>query len=291
MHDPMIVAHEIKYPWFRHLPWTKKYRDLEGWDKKHAWKDRMSEDERRGRDAFWDEGYRETFITIWHVDPERDGSDDSCGYSYIRLSKRQKNRLKNAAWHEGQNPHFLCCTAKEWDGTISEAEALYRGMVLLVCRVLKLNITFDQACKYASEACHIMDIGKTGGTFCFLPGYHTNSKTDSKEDRQEHFFGIMCGVARNILTDRRPWWKHPKWHFWHWKIQCDPLIDFKRWAFSRCSKCGKGFAWGYSPVTNNWNGTGPLWFRSEKYTFHSDCNSPTDPCVASSEPNPSKQPI
>lgn len=282
MHDPMTVAHEIKYPWYRHKPWPKKARrDPDPWRLKRRWEE-MTEAQRSKLDRHWPEGYRDTFITIWHVDPERDGSDDSCGYSYVKLTPKQREKLRNAAWHEGLHPHFLCCAEKEWDRTYTEAETLYRGLVILVCRVLEIKITFDEACKYAAESCHILDVAKTGGAFCFLPGYHSNSKKDNPDDRQEHFWGIMCGVARNIITSRRPWWRHPKWHFWHWKIKCNPTTDFKRWAFSRCCKCGKGFSWGYAPVTNNWNSTGPMWFRSENDVFHSSCDRPTDPCVAQS---------
>lgn len=280
MHDPMTVAHEIKYPWYAHRPWPKEFRkDPSSWGIKRGW-EKMTPQQRKNRSQMWPDGYRETFITIWHVDPERDGSDDSCGFGYVRLTKKQREILRNACWFESREPHFLCCRDKTWSGTHSDAEALYRGLVLLVCRVLRLPITFDQAAKYAAEAIHIRTCGKFGDTFCFLPGYHSNSQKDSEHDREDHFLGILCGVARNILTDRRPWWRHPKWHLWHWKIQCHPLQAFKRWAFSRCSKCGGRFKWGYSPVTNSWNGTGPLWFRSEKDTFHSDCNRPADPCVA-----------
>lgn len=244
----------------------------------------MSEPEKQGRDAFWDEGYRETFIQIWHVDPEKDGSDDSCGYSYVKLTKKQRNRLHNVAWCEGSTPHFLRSPTKEWQGTAMEAECLQRGLYLLVCRVLRIKMSLDQISRLAAEDVHIRTCGKCGDSFCFLPGYHTNSEKDSKEDREQHFEGILCGIARNILTELRPWWKHPRWHFWHWKFQCQPLLHFKRWAFSRCCKCGKGFAWGYSPTTDSWNGTGPIWFRSEKNTYHGDCDRPTSNCCSSSEP-------
>ena len=53
MHDPLTVAFEIRYLW-------KKYGQ-------------------RGQTEF-ERNYRESFITIWHKDPERDGSDDSCGW-------------------------------------------------------------------------------------------------------------------------------------------------------------------------------------------------------------------
>lgn len=215
----MTVAHEVKYPWFKYKPWPKKYRYDE--DSSFNWNHKLTEEQRAKSDRHWPRGYRETFITIWHVDPERGGSDDSCGYSYVRLNPNQRERLRNAAWHEGRNPVFLCCDGKEWDGTVTEALTLYIGMVLLVCRVLDIRLSYDEIQKYAAGALLISDINKPGDVFCFQPGYHTNSEKDSERDRQEHFTGILCGIARGLLTQRRPWWKHPKWHFWHFDLlQC-----------------------------------------------------------------------
>jgi hypothetical protein len=57
----------------------------------------------------------------------------------------------------------------------------------------------------------------------------------------------------SILSDMRPWYRHPKWHFWHWQLQVHIWQSFKRWAFDRCSKCGKGFHWGES-VIGDWSG-------------------------------------
>lgn len=286
MHDPMTVAHEIKYPWHNEKPWPKEFRRRDGGELgggRHIW-NQMTPEQREGRSQMWPEGYRSTFITIWHVDPERGGSDDSCGYSRVMLTKKQVEILKNAAWCEGRDAHFLCCAAKEWNGSVVEAESLYRGLRLLVCRVLRIKVSWDYICRSASESLHIRECecGKYGSAFCFLPGYHTNSQRDTPDIRQDHFHGILCNVASNILTDLRPKWKHPKWHFWHWKCQIQPLLTFKRWAFSRCCYCRKRFTWGYSPVTNNWNSTGPRWFRGETDVYHSDCNRPVDNCCAQS---------
>lgn len=284
MHDPQTVAFEIKYPWWRYRPWPKKHRYSE--DCKWTWQHRLSDKEKQGRDSFWNEGYRDTFITIWHVDPEKDGSDDSCGWAWPKLTPRQREILRNASWSEGHAPHFLCCCEKKWAGTIVEAELLYRGLCLLVARVLKIKLTFAEISRYASESTHVRTVGHAGDVFCFLPGYHTNNPKDSEKDREDHFYGIMCGVARSLLDLKRRWWQKPRWHFWHWKIQCHPLQTFKRWAFSRCCKCGGRFAWGYSPVTNSWYGKGPRWFRSEKDVYHSDCNHPQDPCLAENKSLP-----
>ena len=112
MHDPMTVAFTIRRPW----------------------KDRRQSNERFA--------YYPPIVTIWHVDPERDGSDDSC----------------------------------DW---------------------------FNRA--------------------------------------------------------GRRWRWHPRWHFWHWKLQVHPVQELKRWLFSRCAGCGKRFPWNYSPITNTWDGDGPRW--------------------------------
>lgn len=273
MHDPMTVAHEIKYPWYKHQPWPKKSRrDPDSWRLKREW-EQLPDSVKARRNRHWPEGYRDTFLTIWHIDPQHDGSDDSCGYSYPKLTPQQRDVLKNTAWWEGQYIHFLCCPQKKWDAPIIEAEFMYRGLVLLVSRVLKIKITLEEVSRYAAEATHIRSGGYAGDTFCFLPGYHTNSEKDTTEARADHFHGILCGVARGLLRSKRRSWQHPKWHVWHWSFQCHPLGAFKRWAFSRCCKCGKRFKWGYNNVIGySWNGTGPLWFRSEKQVAHGECD-------------------
>jgi hypothetical protein len=258
MHDPMTVAFDIKSP-FRGKP-----------------------------SQFWPKGYRSTLVTIWHVDPERDGSDDSCGYSYVRLSAAQRERLKNAAWREGRDPYFQCVKDKEWHGTRQEAEAMYRGLVLFVADVLRVPMSYGQAARMAARAIHSPDCVDAAGAFCFLAGYHANSEEDRASDRELRFIGTMSGIAREILTDRRAWYRHPRWHIWHWKIQIHALQSFKRWAFSRCNGCGARFAWGYSPMSTSWNGTGPRWFRREQYVYHSDCCPSGKQSVAQEAPSAAK---
>lgn len=83
MRDPMSVAFEIRYPW-RH------------------YKTPTSDFERT---------YRDPFITVWHVDPESDGSDDSCDW-FNRKRKLGPNEkaLQEAIWDLenilDNKPHF-----------------------------------------------------------------------------------------------------------------------------------------------------------------------------------------
>lgn len=137
------------------------------------------------------EGYHEIWITIWHVDPETDGTDDSCD------------------WFGHRHTHE--------NGWYPAAVNDYNSM--------------------------------------------------SEEARQAIDF--VWWMWRSKLG--RPWWRHPRWHFWHWKIRVGLFTDLKRWLWSRCSKCGKRFRWGYAPVSCQWDNDGPRWFRGEKQVFHQDC--------------------
>lgn len=203
MHDPMTVAFTIKYPW-RAYPRSERTDDF----KKH---------------------YRKGFITVWHVDPEADGSDDSCGYSIPHLNDEQRSLLRGLAWVEAHHPQFMTCRAKRWTGGRAEAEVAYRGLLIHVAKRAGIPITFDQAAHQASLDLHQPDCSDTANVFCFLPGWHTTSETDSLQDREDVFYARVCTIARWMLIDRRPWWRHPRWHIHHWRIQCHPLQALRRW--------------------------------------------------------------
>lgn len=64
MFDPNTVAFEIKKPW-------KNKR-----------------------------GYRDRFIVVWHKDPCKDGTDDSCDwFGWKRPLNKKEKEITNAVWH------------------------------------------------------------------------------------------------------------------------------------------------------------------------------------------------
>lgn len=242
MHDPMTVAFDIRWPWF----WRK---------------------------------HRPSFITIWHVDPEADGSDDSCGWSYPKLTKKQRSTLEHLAYDEARDPWYQRDPVKRI-GSPADAESLMRGAYQMVARCLRLKFSWTRICELASRAVHTSG-DNFQGSLCHLPGWHTNFKDDQVSEREYAATGFFCNIARQLLREKRPWYKHPRWHFWHWSIQVHPVLTFKRWAFSRCCKCGKRFRYGEAPCTNNWNSKGPRWFRSEPDVYHSNCDGqPTEEASA-----------
>jgi len=246
MHDPMTQAFEVKQFW-------------------------------RRKSGQW--GYKPPFVTVWHVDPETDGSDDSCGWSRPCLSKNQRDRINSIAGDEAREPWFQQYCGKRIESP-TEAETLLRQAFMLVGKIFSKEhlckppvkpVTFQEA---SAWACAMLanPVDNFRGSLSFLPGWHSNNEKDNEHDRQytaEKFFSC---IGSFILRERRPWYRHPRWHFWHWKLQIHPLEQFKRWAFSRCADCGKGFKWGESPWTNSWNSDGPQWFKSERDVHHSDCS-------------------
>ncbi len=83
---------------------------------------------------------------------------------------------------------------------------------------------------------------------------------------------VHLNEALRAWRHRPAWRLHPRWHVWHGRIQVIPIRSLKRWLFSRCDKCGKSFAWGEAPISGQWNGPGPRWFRGESNVHHAECD-------------------
>lgn len=265
MHDPLTVAFDIKYPW-------RKYRRS---SLPSSGSPFMQEFNRT---------YRETFITIWHKDPERNGSDDSCGWFTPPFPEDVREICKSLAWDEAREPWFFALEAKTNQDPIL-CERLLFGAFIVVSRclvnrgVIRRPVYVAEATRWAAEATH-NGVDNFRNSLCFLSGYHSNwynpptpnSVADDKFWREEQAKSFFSGIAGWILRERRWWFQHPRWHVWHWQIKIEPLMSFKRWAFSRCAGCHKRFTWGYAPTSTSWNSDGPQWFKSEANVYHSDCS-------------------
>ena len=275
MHDPSTLAFSIKIP----LPWRKptfragfksgKFKGETEWTSYHL-------------------------ADIWHEDPQNGpGGDDSCGW-FMRSHHGNKEVLER----------IIKRFSDDWDRVFKSEETgkiyhlgyfIPNGEPNMSTPGIVLNLFFlaagehfnvDGGSNWKKARCWMQDNLFDILLFAENP---TDSMRDSiigiwgSDKRDDRIRGAASCIYGWILRETRPWYKHPRWHFWHWKIQCHPLGNFKRWAFSRCCKCGKGFKWGYAPVTNSWNSEGPRWFRGETDVYHSDCNHPASDCIASSQ--------
>jgi hypothetical protein len=269
MHDPLTVAHEIKYPW---RAYSRKDRQQEGLTP---------------FDEEWRRTYRNSFITIWHKDPELHGSDDSCGWFTPPFSAETRDIVKSLASEEAREPWFMALSAETNPDPVA-SEALLFGAFMMVSRcltnrgVLRKPVSVQDGVRWASEATH-NSVDNFRSSLCFKSGYHSNTYDRNaergvlnsieedrfwREEQAKAFFGSIAGW---ILRARRPWWKHPRWHLWHWRFQVHPLQLLKRWLFERCEACGKGFKYGETP-TGEWSGN-KVW--------HQGCSESAKPSATS----------
>lgn len=263
MHDPNTVAFTIKLPF-----WRTSYFGNKPWR------------------YFYD------LAIIWHVDPEKNGSDDSCGWFTPPFNKETTDIINWMAKSEVMNPWYLTKSAKYNDDPV-EVERLLFGAFIVMSDALQRRgviwrkVSIEEAARWAALLTHNSD-DNLRSSLCFLSGYHSNwyrpgipnsDKEDEfwRESEAKRFFSCIAGY---ILRERRFWFNKPRWHVHHWRIQIPLLDSFKRWVFSKCCKCGKGFSFGYAPTSYSWYGTGPKWFKTEENVFHHDCsnsNSSNDP--------------
>lgn len=253
MHDPCTVAFEIKYPW--------------------------------GKRGLWPADYREAFITIWHRDPETDGTDDSCGW-FPRARDGDQAMLSRIVRRFEQ----------DWDRTWTDdpgEEAGHGKPVTYHCGLFKPN--GDPRLSPAAivvnlftMAAHEM-MGFDGGRawvrrnlfdVILLAENPSDSLFDSTtqkfgfQPRSERITEFASLIYAFILRRNRPWYRHPRWHIRHWEIHVHPWLKLRRWLLSRCCKCGRRFTWNESPYSTSWD-TPPLRFlRGERHLYHGDCLRP-----------------
>jgi len=243
----MTVAFEIRYPW-------------------RAYKNPKNE---------WEKSYHDTFITIWHVDPEKDGTDDSCGW-FMRSRHGNKQTLEK----------IVKALDFDWDRTFTSDTTKYNcglfmedGKPHLSVIGITLNLFFrvalevfgtrKKATKYLNK--NLFDILLFAENCCDSLHESITLKFGNinREERIRNMAVIIYGY---ILRDIRPWYRHPRWHIHHWKIQIHPLQMLKRTLFSKCCQCGRRLHWGESVGSNNWNAEGPRWFKGEKDLICSTCS-------------------
>lgn len=249
MYDPSTVAFDIKYPW-RSGPKTK----------------------------FSPKGWRATFITIWHEDPQIGGrgnrTDDSCGWFTPPSTKADREKFRKIG--EGQygdifrqrevlakgDPEryaYVCYEPSDYDA------------VYWAWRRIKREYT-GHRWQYGREK-NYLTRGELEAIYGLASSPIDNLRASIESVKNAEtcgdFFMLVWNAYRRF---HRPWFKHPRWHVWHWRIQIHPYQRLRRWLLSRCAKCGGRFAYGESPTSHGYGRERPKFLRGEVGVYHSDCS-------------------
>jgi len=226
-------------------------------------------------------GYRPSIITIWHVDPEKDGSDDSCGW-FIRLRHADKNvyeKIVKEFEHEwdrvfkSENSTYNCGWFNPEGENILSVQGIVFNMYLYACKIvfnpygkISPSRAWDKAWKFMNK--HHAQIA-----------YFAENNRDSLRDTIVRKFARGCNeeytpkrreemirecasiIYTDVLRKNRNWYQHPRWHIHHWSIQFHPFQNLKRRYWDKCSVCGKrGFK---GAAYSDWSG---------KNIWHEHCN-------------------
>lgn len=225
MFDPLTVAFEIKYPWRKYKPGDKQFPD----------------------------GYRDTFITVWHDDPQTGGMDDSCGFEYPRIPKDLQDRIMQEVAIESQTQEFyrveseietfmdegeeVSVVREKWFPKFSLEFMIESVYLFLLWRLFKKHLLLGDI----QKICYLKS--NPGDSFQYFVDLSLGQGEVTYLQRSDIESFYFC-VVRQILYVRRKWWRHPKWHIHHWKLQIHPLQKLRRFLFSRCDVCGGRFKWG-----------------------------------------------
>lgn len=251
--------------------------------------------------TFWKDGRKEwahyDLATIWHVDPEKDGTDDSCGWfkrarhgdpevlgKIIKAFEFDWDRTfeQSKQDHDSEDgdfvPHVYYCGFFKTSGD----PYLSVGAIVLNLFLIAANEHFKcdghtnwkRSKKFLRK--NLLDILLfaenphdslfDGITRKFEKGCGEEYGTRARQERISKMAGCIYAW---ILRAEQPWYRHARWHIHHWKIDVHPVARLWRFITRRCCKCGSRFGWNESPI-GDWNGT-RVWHQ------HCEENKPT-PC-------------
>lgn len=205
---------------------------------------------RIGKKEKKDGNYRMPILTIWHIDPEKDGTDDSCGW-FIRARHVDQAVLdKIRKEFQFNQEYWFDKEGKQIFSTIGTLMEMYRTAAWIHFKHnrKKTDAFMRKHCaNIISFAENPHDCGGDDITGKFY--LSTNSDLLSPD----RFNGMAGMVYTDIIRKERKWYQHPKWHVHHWKFQFHPIQQLKRRWWTKCCKCGKrGFK---SSAMSNWEGT------------------------------------
>lgn len=208
---------------------------------------------------------------IWHIDPEHRGTgnraDDSCGWfdrtpgSYsnavayilgdattmhdVSLALARRKHMPMAFYEGISEPSDDPDRARGYP-RLTQADCL--ALVLMISRELELrrwwNGTKGNGGAHASRIKRAFTRVRAVESTAFdlaLSSIDNLSSVDKGES-------MVRLIAAALNRKFRPWWRHPRWHVHHWKINVNLWRNLKRATVERCGTCKKSLGFNCCPV-------------------------------------------
>ena len=188
---------------------------------------------------------------IWHIDPEKDvpgqRRDDSCGWFPRNLTppiQKAVDQLLGGGWDgERRMLEAAILRANPYDARYPSLRRMnpaegYAMALMYLTLIDRLSLP-SRSWRHAAEWKAQLRVQRLAQAL-------TLNDVDNLlgAETPESFIKLLAAAYRR---DIRPWWKHPRWHVHHWKVNFDLARNLKR-MFQPCATCRKPLGFGYCPT-------------------------------------------
>lgn len=154
-------------------------------------------------------------LTIWHVDPCTDGTDNSCGWS-IRTRHGNleiRNKIRTEFEYNLKNNYWFYHNGAQKFSTVGTLVLMYKTAAWIYFERNSKKVN-----KFLNE--HLLDIIHLAeNPHDCIGDIITNKYNAAHPERMGDLLRLSDIVFSDILTKTRKWYQHPRWHIHHWKIQ------------------------------------------------------------------------
>lgn len=190
---------------------------------------------------------------VWHIDPERPNTgnrqDDSCGWfdrtpgeyrdavAQIMADQSAVQAIQNAIDRSVHQPAGY--SERGWV-RMTPADCLAASLMVATTLEHLRGWKLRNKGRWLVRDRHAMAIR--------LAMNLALNETDNLQTA-ENPSSFVKSIASALNRRFRPWWKHPRWHLHHWKINFDLARNLRRMV-QPCATCRRPLGFGYCPTSD-----------------------------------------
>jgi hypothetical protein len=144
------------------------------------------------------------YIDLWHKDPCLDGSDNSCGWSYVKTPAELREKVR--ALGESEQ---VFITGKH-GYAMQPSELVMEVWQTIAARMFNRPRWRGRGLTHR-ELVYVLNLANNPGDNLRYSCGNAGSP--------EGMGSLFVIVLRCYLTFHRKWWQHPRWHVRHWRIR------------------------------------------------------------------------
>lgn len=187
---------------------------------------------------------------IWHIEPERrvEGPrrDDSCGW-FDRRPHEYADAVKAILYDKGE----VQAIRNAMDRAVHQPAGFgngWRRMTPADClaATLMVAIRLEHLRRWGRQNAgkwFTRDRRQAAERLAYDLALNETDNLQTSEEVESFILSIASALHRR----HKPWWRHPRWHVHHWRVNFHLTRNLRR-ARERCATCGKKLGFGYCPT-------------------------------------------